>query len=52
MMPLRAREESGTRAGVLGCHAVEVVAKPGQVDGGRTSEDGNGGLRPDEPMPM
>lgn len=50
MRPRSARWGSGTRAGVLGRHAVEVVAKPSEIDPRRSSEHGDGGFRPHEPV--
>ncbi len=51
MIPRWGRWGSGTRAGVLGCNAVEVGAKPGQVDAWSATEHGDGGIGAHEPVP-
>ena len=50
MTPRWARGESGTRAGVLGCNAVEVVAEPGQVDTRSAPEHLDGSVGIHEPV--
>jgi len=44
MTPRWSRGASGTRAGILGCDAVEVGAKPGQVDARSTPEQSDDGV--------
>ena len=51
MIPRGTRLGSGTRAGVLGCNAVEVGAKLGQVDAWRTTEQGDSAVGAHEPVP-
>ena len=51
MIPRSARWGSGTRAEVLGCNAVEVGAKPSQVDARSATEYGDGGIGLHEPVP-
>ena len=51
MIPRGTRLGSGTRAGVLGCNAVEVGAKLGQVDAWRTTEQSDGAVGAHEPVP-
>ena len=48
MTPLSARGVSGTGAGVLGSDAVEVGAKPRQVDAWRAPEHSDDGVGIDE----
>lgn len=50
MTPRWARGELGTRAGVLGCDAVEVGAKPGQVDTRSAPEHRDGSVGTHEPV--
>jgi len=50
MTPLSARGVSGTGAGVLGSDAVEVGAKPRQVDARSALEHCDGGVGIDEPV--
>ncbi len=47
--PRWVRRESGARAGVLGCDAVEVAAKTRQVDAGSIPEHGESSVGADEP---
>ena len=51
MTPRWAREDSGTRARILGCNAVEVDTKPGQVDVRSATENCDGGVGTHEPVP-
>ena len=51
MIPRGARSGSGTRAGVLGCNAVEVGVELGQVDAWRTTEQSDGAVGAHEPVP-
>src|ERR1700728_2944740 len=51
MIPRWARWGSGTRGGVLGCNAVEVCTKPGQVDAWSTAEHGDSGIGAHETVP-
>src|SRR5271165_6959115 len=50
MTPRWARGASGTRAGVLGCDAVQVGAKPGQIDTWSTLEYRDGSVGIHEPV--
>jgi len=45
-----ARWRPGTRARILGCNAVEVGAKPDQVDDWGAAEHGDGGVGAYEPV--
>ena len=50
MTPRGAREDSDTRAGILGCNAVEVGTKPGQVDARSATENCDGRVGTHEPV--
>ena len=50
MTPRWGRGGSGTRAGVLGCDAVEVAAKTGEVNTGSAPEHGESSVGTDEPV--
>lgn len=50
MTPRWVRGGSGTRDGILGCNAVKVDAKSGQVDAWSTLKHGDGGIGTHEPV--
>ncbi len=51
MMPRFGRACSAMRSRILGAHAIEILTELRVVHAGRLTEDGNGSVDLDEPMP-